>query len=352
MLKTGIVKDPAYLGHKTGPLHPETHKRLEVIYRMLSDSDVQSIFCEIDSREAKERELLYIHSGEYIRQVADTAGRMYSFLDADTPTSPGSYRAALRAAGGLCNAVMAVVKGELDNAFALVRPPGHHAEQNSGRGFCIFNNIAIAAEYARKELGTRKILIVDWDLHHGNGTQHAFETNSDILFFSTHRYPFYPGTGGFDENGAGKGEGYTINIPLSPGFGDAEYSIIYAQILKPIAFQFKPELVLVSAGFDIYRDDPLGGMKVTPNGFISLTKILMDIAAAFCGGKIVLTLEGGYDLEGLQQSVKAVIKTLAGVFPAGGNDFMPSFDSPDVNRVLLEPVLRNARKVYGRYWQL
>jgi acetoin utilization deacetylase AcuC-like enzyme len=347
MLKTGIVRDESYLDHRPGEFHPESHRRLETVYDMLEDSDMIGNHPDVPVRETTQEELLYIHSQDYINTVAATAGKPYGYLDGDTQTSAGSYKAALRAAGGLLNAIKMVNDGELDNAFALVRPPGHHAERNRGMGFCLFNNVAIGAVYAQKDLGLKKILIADWDLHHGNSTQHCFEDDPSILYFSTHQYPYYPGSGSFQEVGRGKGEGYTVNVPLSTGYGDAEYVAIYQQILKTIALQFNPDLVLASVGFDIYMKDPLGGMSVSPDGFAGLTRILMDIASEACDGKLVLTLEGGYNLEGLRDSVKAVLKELRGESTIGDRDW-----SGQENHRILDPVLEKARSIQGKYWKL
>jgi len=347
MNKTGIVRDESYLEHQPGDFHPESPKRLETIYGMLEDPDMKENYREVPVREATEEELLFIHSKDYIDMVAATAGKPYGYLDADTQTSEGSYLAALRAAGGLCNAIDMVESGELDNAFALVRPPGHHAERNRGMGFCLFNNVAIGARYAQRKSGLKRILIADWDLHHGNSTQHSFEDDPYILYFSTHQYPYYPGSGSFQEVGTGKGEGYTVNVPLSTGYGDAEYVAIYDQILKPIARQFNPHFVLCSVGFDIYMHDPLGGMSVSPDGFAGLTQVLMDIARESCDGKLVLTLEGGYNLDGLRDSAKAVLKELIGESTIGDRDWSGQEDQRK-----LAPVLEKARSIQGEYWKL
>lgn len=347
MFKTGIVRDERYMDHRTGDFHPESHRRLEVIYEMLNDSDMVDRYIHVPVREATEEELLYIHSKDYINTVAATAGKPYSYLDADTQTSPGSYKAALLAAGGLCNAIKMVNTGELNNAFALVRPPGHHAERNRGMGFCLFNNVAIGARYAQKVLGLERILITDWDLHHGNSTQHVFEDDPSILYFSTHQYPYYPGSGSFYEVGNGKGEGYTVNVPLSTGYGDAEYIAIYQQVLQPIALEFKPDLVLGSVGVDIYKGDPLGGMAVTPEGFAGLTHTLMEIARLSCGGKLVLTLEGGYNLQGLRDSIKAILKELRGETTTKDQDW-----SGKENKGILTPVLDKVKEIHSKYWKM
>ena len=345
MFRTGIVRDKRYIEHRTGDFHPESHKRLEIIYEMLNDPDMVDRYIDVPVREATEEELRYIHSRDYIGIVAATAGKPHSYLDADTQTSPGSYKAALLAAGGLCNAIKMVKNDELNNSFALVRPPGHHAERNRGMGFCLFNNVAIGARYAQKALRLERILIIDWDLHHGNSTQHCFEDDPSILYFSTHQYPYYPGSGDFNEVGNGKGEGFTVNVPLSTGFGDAEYIAIYSQILQPIALEFRPDLVLASVGFDIHKGDPLGGMLVTPDGFAGLTHILMEIARLTCDGKLVLTLEGGYNLEGLRDSVKAVLKELRAETTTKDRDWSGKEDQR-----MLGAVLDKVKEIQGRYW--
>jgi acetoin utilization deacetylase AcuC-like enzyme len=346
MIKTGIVKDNRYMNHRAGPFHPESPRRLEVIYTMLDEPEMTGRFQEVPVRRAEREELLWIHSPEYIDRIAATEGKAFSSLDPDTATSARSYEAALLASGGLCQAISMVINGELDNGFALVRPPGHHAERDYAKGFCLFNNIAIGARYAQEIHHVKRILVVDWDLHHGNGTQHSFEDDPSILYFSTHLYPYYPGTGAFDEAGRGHGEGFTVNVPLSIGHGDGEYTGIFEKILKPIALEFDPELILVSAGFDIYKDDPLGGMAVTTNGFAGLTRSLLNIGKACCDGKIVITLEGGYNLEGLRSSVKAVLKELAGL---SETDMGPILSKAD--QEMLDKAVKRVFRVHGRFWK-
>jgi acetoin utilization deacetylase AcuC-like enzyme len=311
-LRTAILRDDIYLQHITGDYHPESHHRLEVVYEMLQDEDMQDTFRVLSPRPATREELQLNHSPNYIDQVASTAGRSFCSLDPDTTTSPKSWEAARMAAGGVLVAVDRVMEGEIENAFALVRPPGHHAESNKGMGFCIFNNIAIAAHYARQKHLLERILIIDWDLHHGNGTQNSFYEDPQVLYFSTHQYPYYPGSGSVDEDGQGKGKGFTVNVPLPGGQGDQDFAAIFKEILRPIASQFKPQLILVSAGYDIYSQDPLGAMDVTPEGFAILTSLIMDMARSSCQGRVVITLEGGYHLDGLRDSVKATLKELRG----------------------------------------
>jgi acetoin utilization deacetylase AcuC-like enzyme len=315
MPSLAFIKDDRYLEHIAGEGHPESPDRLRVIHDLINTefSDLPLI----PPRLATENELALIHDPLYIQTVANTEGKIFSRLDADTGLSSRSYEIARLAVGGLLQAVDFVLARETGSqtpkaAFAFVRPPGHHAEPSRGMGFCIFNNIAIAAEYAIKKFGLRRILIVDWDLHHGNGTQRSFYDSSDVLYFSSHQYPYYPGSGSIDEVGYGIGEGFTVNAPLPVGFGDAEYFRIYSSVLLPIALEYKPELVLVSAGFDPFIQDPLGGMRVTAEGFGALAGIIRDIADATCNGKILLALEGGYNLDGLRSGVRSVLHTLLG----------------------------------------
>jgi acetoin utilization deacetylase AcuC-like enzyme len=344
--KTGIVKDKRYMDHHMGKYHPECPERLEAIYAMLEGPDMKEAFVQVPVREVDRQDLLRIHSPGYVERLESTAGVEYTYLDPDTQTCAASYEAALLAAGGFCEAVAMVVSGELRNAFALVRPPGHHAERSEARGFCLFNNIAIGARYAQEHLGLKRILIADWDLHHGNGTQHTFDRDPSVLYFSTHQYPYYPGTGAFDEAGKGEGKGFTVNVPLTIGYGDGEYLGIYEKTLKPIALEFNPDIILVSAGFDIYIGDPLGGMNVTPQGFAGLTRALMDMAEACCGGRLVLTLEGGYDIAGERDSVKEVLKELAGVSKTAVAELLAKGDEAAVNYVL-----ERARQTHRRHWK-
>jgi acetoin utilization deacetylase AcuC-like enzyme len=308
--KTGIVQDQRYLEHSAGFGHPESPERLASIYEMLALPEMAGKFIPIPARPATIDELALVHRRSYIDLVAETAGKSFTSLDPDTATSEESYTAALLAAGGLLHAIDSVIAGEVDNAFALIRPPGHHAEDRGAMGFCLFNNVAIGALYAINRHHLQRVLIVDWDLHHGNGTQHSFYEDPRVLYFSTHQYPYYPGTGDLKDNGRGDGLGYTINVPLRPGADDAVYGEIFQKLLEPVARKFQPELILVSAGFDTYADDPLGGMEVSTEGFALLTRVLMNIADACCRGRLVMTLEGGYHIAGQTAAVKKVLQEM------------------------------------------
>lgn len=343
--QTGIVKDDRYLNHCAGEDHPECPERLQALYSMLEDPDMAGRFKEVTARSATKEELHLVHSPDYVKQLEATEGAAFTSLDSDTGTCALSHEAALLAAGGLCRAVALVCSGELRNAFALIRPPGHHAEESCAKGFCLYNNIAVAAKFAQNHLGLKRILIVDWDLHHGNGTQHCFEEDPSVLYFSTHQRHSFPGSGKFRERGRSKGKGYTVNLPLPPGCGDGDYLLLFEKILKPIALAFSPELVLVSAGFDIHVADPLGAMTVTPHGFAGLTRSVMEIAQSCCGGKLVLTLEGGYNLDALRDSVKAVLLELAGITTTDTAGLLAKADRRKTDRAL-----RKAWRIHSRQW--
>lgn len=310
-MATGIVKDLRYLQHDMGSFHVESPRRLEAIYKMI-ETEIDFPLVVIEPRPATEEEIGFVHSPSYVKFISQTSGKERVYLDPDTSTSPGSFETALLAAGGLMKAADLIMEGRIRNGFALVRPPGHHAEADQAKGFCIFNNVAVAAEYLVRKYGLKRILIADWDLHHGNGTQNAFYRRNDVLFFSTHQFPYYPGSGDWDEIGEDEGEGFTVNVPLSPGRTDAEYLFIYRNILGPIAAAYKPEFILVSAGFDIHADDPLGGMLVTGEGFGALAAELLGTAMRLAQGRILFTLEGGYSLEGLADGVQEVLRQLSG----------------------------------------
>ena len=311
MGKTGLVYHPVYLDHDMGAGHPESPNRLRAIMQQLERSGATAQLMRIEPRKAEDEWIKEIHTSSYLAALCNhqpASGRIS--LDPDTSMSPGSLPAAYLAAGGALAAVDAIMRGDVNHVFCAVRPPGHHAESARAMGFCLFNNVAIAARYVQKRYGLARVLIVDWDVHHGNGTQHSFEDDPSILFFSTHQYPHYPGTGGATEQGTGNGEGFTINVPMQAGDGDEEYHAIFENVLVPAAEAFKPEFVIISAGFDAHRDDPLASMGLTVAGYTDLTAIVAGIAKRHAHYRLLSSLEGGYNLNALAASVDAHIKAL------------------------------------------
>jgi acetoin utilization deacetylase AcuC-like enzyme len=308
-MRLTIFTSDRFADHLNPPGHPERPERAEVMQVIASEFRQRGG----DVREpplATEAELARVHDREYIALIAETSGRATA-LDADTFTSPDSYEVALLAAGAAVACVDHVLEGNGRRALAMVRPPGHHAERNRAMGFCLFNNIAVAAAHARAS-GLERVAIVDYDVHHGNGTQWRFYDDPSVLFVSSHQFPYYPGTGAASDIGTGKGAGFTVNLPLEAGATDADFDLVYSKIAIPVLRQFRPELILVSAGFDAFVDDPLGGMRATAAGFARLTALLADVAGDCCDGRMVAITEGGYDLAGLAASLRAVIPVLAG----------------------------------------
>jgi len=311
MGRTGFVYHPQYLEHDMGAGHPESPERLRAIVARLQESGVFDRLVHIQPLPAADEWITYIHAASYLETLkrrAPTHGRVS--LDPDTSMSPGSLSAAYLAAGGLLTAADAIVSGSIDHAFCAVRPPGHHAEHDRAMGFCLFNNVAIAARYLQRKHGIARVLIVDWDVHHGNGTQHAFYDDPSVLFFSTHQYPHYPGTGRPSEEGEGAGKGTTINVPMTAGEGDDVYRQLFEKVLIPAADNFKPDFVVLSAGFDAHRNDPLASMGLTEDGYAELTRLVVQIAQRHCNGRVLSSLEGGYHLASLSASVERHLMAL------------------------------------------
>jgi acetoin utilization deacetylase AcuC-like enzyme len=310
-MNVGYVYDPVYLKHETGH-HPENARRLEAIMAHLEETRLTEQLTPIKPRPATVKEVTYVHQASYVSRIQDAALRGGGWLDADTVTSPDSYDAALYAAGGVIEATDAVLKGRVNSAFALVRPPGHHATALMAMGFCLFNNIAIATQHALKKHHMEKVAIIDFDVHHGNGTQEAFSSNPQVLYVSTHQHPHFPGTGNIGETGSGAAAGSKVNIPLPGGCGDNEYRQVFEQIIVPATRRFCPQLIMVSAGYDPHWKDRLAMMEVSTTGFAGMVRYIKSLADELCGGKIVITLEGGYDLKALATSVKATFDVLLG----------------------------------------
>ncbi len=350
MRKTAIYKDDLFLLHNADLNHIESPDRIKVVYEAIGKTEGDFLTFP-PFTPASEKDILLNHSSSLLKQIAQTKGKKNSFIDGDTQASAHSYEAALLAVGALIDGVKRIDKREVDNGFCLVRPPGHHAEHDKSMGFCLFNNVAVAAKWARKELGVEKIMIVDWDLHHGNGTQKSFFNTDKVLFCSIHQFPCYPGTGTLLEVGAGKGEGYTVNIPLPAAQDDFVYSSIFNELITPIAKQYEPEFIFVSCGFDTYKDDPLGGMKISGKGFAYMTKVMQDLADLLCGGKLLLTLEGGYSLTGMKEGSLSVISELV-----KSDEIGFSLSGEDINLFQKKKKdcypLEQAISIHSNYWNI
>ncbi len=308
---TALLADPLYKEHDPGPGHPERPERYDAAVAALKQSGFEPSL-RIEPREATEDEIALVHGRRYIqlaqREIASGARELST---GDTMVSPQSLDCALKAAGGIMNAVDAVIEGRARNAFCIVRPPGHHARPNQGMGFCIFNSIAVAARYAQRKHGLDKVLIADWDVHHGNGTQDVFYEDGSVFFLSTHQWPWYPGTGPADQTGDGHGRGTTMNRPFPAGSGREEILGVFREDLRRAADRFRPDLVMISAGFDSRLGDPLGGFTLTDRDFEDLTAVMVEVAGEHAGGRLVSVLEGGYSLAGLGAGVAAHVRGLA-----------------------------------------
>ncbi len=312
MSQTAYLWSEKYTFHEMGYLHPENPRRLLVIRDVLEGDGVGRELIPLAPREATEEEIAAIHEEPYIRRVRETAGKELTPFDPDTSANAYTWESAIYAAGGTIVCADAVLDGAAKNAYAFVRPPGHHAEAGRAMGFCIFNNIAIAAKHLVRARGFSRVAIVDVDVHHGNGTQQAFYDRPDVFFASVHRYPFYPGQGSADERGAGAGEGATLNVPLEVGADDDDYKRALGDVIVPAVERFQPEFLLVSAGYDIHITDPLGGMAVTTKGLRWIMRTLAELARECCAGKFVVVLEGGYNLKTLPECVEAQLEEMAG----------------------------------------
>jgi acetoin utilization deacetylase AcuC-like enzyme len=341
-MTTVYITHPRYIEHDF-PGHPEHAGRIKAVWNTLERAGLATRMKAVEPGPASDEQILAVHTREYLdllRQISleDDPVR----FDADTYALPESPEIARLSAGGVIRAVDEVLSGGADNGLAVVRPPGHHAIPTRGMGFCLLGNVAIAARHARRAYNLQRVLIVDFDVHHGNGTQDMFYDDDSVLFISTHQYPFYPGTGSLEETGAGRGTGYTINIPLPAGQGDRNYAAIFERVVWPAARRFQPELVLVSAGFDAHWTDPLALMRLTLTGYAHLTRELIGMAAELCSGRIVFVMEGGYDLETLGHGIRNIAHALLGddeiSDPLGGE----SQEEPDIN-----PLLDRISRLHG-----
>lgn len=311
--RTGLVYNERFLDHDTGPGHAERPERLRTLSTHLQKSSLWRSVHPLIIDRAPEELVASVHTPAHVRFVRDSCAQGLTVLDeGDTHVSKESFDVALLAAGGVLAGVDAVMKGLLNNVFCAIRPPGHHAEREKAMGFCLFNNAAVGARYAQQQHGAGRIAIIDWDVHHGNGTQNIFYEDASVFYTSTHQYPFYPGTGSRSEQGEGEGAGFTLNVPLPAGTGEKEYVESFQREILPAIERFRPDLIIISAGFDAHRDDPLANMNLTAESFARLTSLVMETAEKVCNGRIVSILEGGYNLAALAQSVEAHLRILIG----------------------------------------
>jgi acetoin utilization deacetylase AcuC-like enzyme len=343
MSDLGYLFDDIYLTHDPGSRHPESPARLRAIRAALLPFGARERWRKVRPRPARLDELELVHHTSLLERIEKASRHAPAYLDPDTAVSSESYRAALFAAGGVLECIDAVCSGGLRRIFAFVRPPGHHAEPDKAMGFCLFNNVALAAAYCRVEHRLDRVAVIDFDLHHGNGTQACFYDEPRVLYVSSHQFPFYPGSGSFHEVGVREGAGYTINFPLPQGSGDETFVPIYSRIVGCVLEQFRPQIILVSAGFDAHFLDPLGGLRVTPAGFAAASASLLSAAENFSDGRIVFVLEGGYSMEALRDCTTAVLQQMETPSP-------PEVPSGADDPAYVE-IHGRARRAFGHFWK-
>jgi acetoin utilization deacetylase AcuC-like enzyme len=336
-----LIHSERFAEHQTPPGHPERPERAEVFDAVASRWRGRGVEI-VAPRTATREQLWRVHDAEYLRIIAETNGRSVR-LDPDTYTSPESYEVALLGAGAAVDAVERVLSGSQRAAVALVRPPGHHAERSRAMGFCLYNNAAIAAAHARAQ-GARKVAVVDYDVHHGNGTQHIFDADPHVLYLSTHQFPFYPGTGAATEIGHGAGQGFTVNLPLEAGAVAEDFRIAFEAVAVPVLRQFEPDLLIISAGYDAHEHDPLGGLRLTADAFGAMTMALRQVAEQCCRGRVVVLTEGGYDLKALAASLNATIEAFDGPLAA------PAWPSSGIASTRGEQSVRETQAALRAYW--
>jgi acetoin utilization deacetylase AcuC-like enzyme len=358
-MTTALIYDPIFLEHQTPRRHPDRPERLEMSINVLEALGwlEREGLVQLKPRAATEDELATVHERAYIQQVRDacaevaaqeaSGGRSTRFFATDTYISAKSYEAALKAAGAPLTAIDAIMAGEIDNAYCLVRPPGHHALPEAAMGFCLFNNVAVAARYAIDQHGLERVMIIDYDVHHGNGTQEMFYSDPRVLYFSLHQSPFYPGTGASDERGEGVGLGTTINVPLPATTGYETYDPVFRQVLAPAADRYNPQLILVSAGYDAHWHDPIGQMNLSTAGFAQLNGIIIDIAKQVCNGRLIMVQEGGYDVDAVSACVATSINWLLGDDAAVDSLGPGNMNALRINTDVLIAELRRIHKLTG-----
>lgn len=344
-MKTGLVWDPLFILHMEDDQgHPESPKRLKTIYKALEEEGLDDATERLPIRAATDEEILSVHAERHFERVRSSEGRSHCSFDPDTYASAKSYQAAMAAAGSGIDLVDAILDCEIGNGFNICRPPGHHAMHDRLMGFCLLNNIAIAAEHLVSKRGLKRVAIVDFDVHHGNGTQDSFYEREDALYISTHRYPFYPGSGSAGELGSGPGEGYTLNLPFPAGLGDDEYLAAYYNLIIPVIEEYKPEFLLVSAGYDGHASDPLGGMSVTSNGMGQIGAMLVEAAGRVCDGRAAFFLEGGYNVNALAESVVLNIRSMMGEISAD------SYPIENTESEYAAEIVKQGKEFFSEYW--
>jgi len=338
--RVGVVEDRRYRDHEGPPGHPERPERLLAVGDAIAER--REALREVPARGATPDEILLVHERQHLDRLEQVAQQAPARLDPDTYMGENSLEVAQLAAGGAVDLVRGVCRGELDAGLAAIRPPGHHAEADRAMGFCLLNNVAIAARAVQQTEGVQRILVYDWDVHHGNGTQHSFEADPSVLYLSTHQFPYYPGTGDYGEAGRDAGAGSTVNVPLAAGCGDAEYVGAVQRVVAPVAEAWRPDLILVSCGFDAHAEDPLAAMQVSGDGFRAMAACMRQLADGLCGGRLVLLLEGGYALSGLREGTQAVLDVLLDPRPQTPETL------PVERGTHLEAVLNSVRAVHER----
>ena len=343
-MPTGVIVSDDFRKHDPGRGHPESVERMGAVTRAIRAPGLASKPAIISPKAAEKEHILLVHWERLYDEVMATRGKERTYLDSDTVASAATADVAHLAVGAVLTGIDRVMdsnrEDRLDNVFAFPRPPGHHAKPDKAMGFCFFNNVAVGAMYALKRYQLRRILVLDFDVHHGNGTQKAFYTSPEVLYLSTHQSPHYPGTGGIHETGKDEGEGYTLNVPMPAGMGDREYLRVFRDVLVPVGLEYKPELVLVSAGFDAHRDDPLGGMDLSSAGYGAIAGEILRLAREACEGRVVFALEGGYNLVALEESIASVLGVMSG----------GSVEEPGAPPGGAEELVKELRAVHGEYW--
>lgn len=343
-----VIRDERFSQHLEGIPHLESPKRYSAIHSVFGHPSLEGRWVELKPRMASAEELSWVHHPAYIATVAETLGKRIHSFDLDTQASERSYDVARLAVGGVFTLLDGICGGAGKRGFACVRPPGHHAEPDKAMGFCLFNNVALGARYLKERYSARRVMIVDIDLHHGNGIQKAFYDTDEVLYVSMHHFPCYPGTGNLGEVGTGRGEGFTVNIPLGKGQGDEEFARLVFFLVNPLAQDYKPDMILVSCGFDLYERDRLAAMRVTPEGYALITSFLLAVAEKACQGKIAFIMEGGYSLRGIRECGLRVVQEICGV---------STLDLRKIDRIIAgspqkSSAIRKVMEVQSKYWKV